>query len=297
MRLNPFVKYHLPVILFCLALFIQSSLPAVELPESNTIGMDKVAHFTAYGILFLLFFYSLKNQNKSVKLRTYSLEFAFLFTVLYGISDEIHQSFVTYRSADFFDAIADFLGALFVYIIMKIITQRKAKTLVSGFLFLLTVLLVGCSATPGEDSEDEESYNARKRILNVNLDIFTDDVEAWYDLMPVVEPDKENFRFLVQITINKLENSFIEMDTRNFFITNFRIVFPDYTVKRKKITVEFFKNSDRSIQIKMYHDLKAKYIDKTKPLPTEVEFHFDLDYGNELLKRIKTQKVEIKKVY
>ena len=245
----------------------------------------------------ILFFYSLKNQNKSVKLRKYSLEYAFLFTVLYGISDEIHQSFVPFRSADFFDALADLLGAFVVYIIMKTIIQRKAKTLLKGLIFILTAFLISCSATPGEDSEDEESYNARKRVLNVNLDIFTDDVEAWYDLMPVVEPDKENFRFLVQITINKLENSFIEMHPQNFFITNFRIVFPEYTVKRKKITVEFFKVSERSIQIKMYHDLKVKYIDRTRPLPKEVEFYLDLDYGNDLLKRIKTQKVEIKKVY
>lgn len=287
----------MPVILFCLALFIQSSLPAVELPESNTIGFDKLAHFIAYGILMILFFYSLKNQNKSVKLRKYSLEYAFLFTVLYGISDEIHQSFVPFRSADFFDAFADFLGAFVVYIIMKTIIQRKAKTLLKGLIFILTAFLISCSATPGDDSEDEESYNARKRVLNVNLDIFTDDVEAWYDLMPVVEPDKENFRFLVQITVNKLENSFIEMHPQNFYITNFRIVFPKYTVKRKKITVEFFKVSERSIQIKMYHDLKVKYIDRTRPLPEEVEFHLDLDYGNDLLKRIKTQKVEIKKVY
>lgn len=287
----------MPVILFCLALFIQSSLPAVELPESNTIGFDKLAHFIAYGILMILFFYSLKNQNKSVKLRKYSLEYAFLFTVLYGISDEIHQSFVPFRSADFFDALADFLGAFVVYIIMKTIIQRKAKTLLKGLIFILTAFLISCSATPGDDSEDEESYNARKRVLNVNLDIFTDDVEAWYDLMPVVEPDKENFRFLVQITVNKLENSFIEMHPQNFYITNFRIVFPKYTVKRKKITVEFFKVSERSIQIKMYHDLKVKYIDRTRPLPEEVEFHLDLDYGNDLLKRIKTQKVEIKKVY
>lgn len=297
MKLNPFTKYHLPVILLCLALFIQSSLPAVELPESNTIGFDKLAHFCAFGFLCFLFFYSLKNQNKSVKLKKYSLEFALLFTVLYGISDEIHQSFVPYRSADIFDAVADFLGAFVVYIIMKTIIQKRAKTLINGFWIVLTIFLVGCSATPGEDSADEESYNARKRVLNVNLDIFTDDVEAWYDLMPVVEPDKENFRFLIQITINKLENSFIEMDPQNFFVTNFRIVFPDYTVKKKKVTVEFFKASDKSIQIKIYHDLKVKYIDKTRPMPEEVEFHLDLDYGNELLKRIKTQKVEIKKVY
>ena len=296
---NPFLRYHLPLILFCLALFIQSSFPAVELPKSEIFATDKIAHFSAFAVLCFLFFYSLNNQNKSVKLKKYALEFALLFTVLYGISDEIHQSFVPFRDADIFDVIADFLGALFVYIIVKIIVNRKAKSMKSGLAVLALMLLGlnGCGSVPGYDSEDEETYYGRKHILNVNLDIFVEDVEAWYDMMPVVDTTQENFRFFMKITINKLENSFIEMDPQNFFITNFRIIFPEYTVKGKKPTLEYFKASDKSIEIKVFHDLKRWYTVRTKPLPEEVEFHLDLDYGMDLLKRIKTQKVKIKKVY
>ena len=298
MKNKRFLKYHFPVIALCLALFIQSSFPSVELPVKDVFSIDKVIHFFAYAVLCFLFFYSLNNQNKSIKLKKYSIEFALLFTVLFGISDEIHQSFVPYRDADLFDAIADFFGALFVYVVMKIIINKRAhKTGIAMLTTALLLLLSGCSTTPGADSEDDESYYARKHILNINLDIFVEDVEAWYDMMPVIDTTKENFRFYIQIRINKLENSFIEMDTKNFFISNLRILFPDYTTKGQKPEIEFFKISDRSIEIKIYHDLKKWYTDRTKPLPDEAEFHLDLDYGIELLKRIKTSKVKIKKVY
>ena len=36
-----------------------------------------------------------------------------LLSSLYGISDEIHQSFVPYRTADVMDALADIIGSAF----------------------------------------------------------------------------------------------------------------------------------------------------------------------------------------
>ena len=297
-----FFRYHIPVILYCIALFVQSSFPSPSIENIPVLSWDKALHFSAYAILFLLFFYSLKNQNKSVKLSKYALEFSFLFTVLYGISDEIHQYFVPHRDGDIFDAIADTLGAFFVYIIMKIIISRKSRALKSAVIAIIASLsiLAGCSGSPPPDtydSKDEESYYGRKQILDVNLDVFVQDVESWFDMMPVVDPEKENYRFYIQVRINKLEASYIEMDRDNFFVSNFRIVFPEYTVKRKKVKIEIFKASDKSIEIKVYHDLKVKYIDRTKPLPEKVEFHMDIDYQGELLKRIKTSEVKIKKVY
>lgn len=285
-----------------MVLFVQSSFPSPTIENIPVLSWDKALHFLAYGILLLLFFYSLKNQNKSVKLSKYALEFSLLFTVLYGISDEIHQYFVPQRDGDIFDAIADTLGAFFVYIIMKITIIRKSHKLKSALVSIIASLsfLSGCSGSPPPgtyDSEDEESYHGRKQILDVNLDIFVQDVESWFDMMPVVDPEKENYRFYLQIRINKLEASYIEMDRDNFNISNFRIVFPEYTVKRKKVKIEIFKTSDKSIEIKVYHDLKVKYIDRTRPLPEKVEFHLDVDYQGELLKRIKTSEVKIKKVY
>jgi VanZ family protein len=48
--------------------------------------------------------------------------YSFLLTATYGISDEVHQSFVIARTADIMDALADALGGgcgIFLYYITK----------------------------------------------------------------------------------------------------------------------------------------------------------------------------------
>jgi VanZ family protein len=47
-----------------------------------------------------------------VWLRDHSLLGAFLFTIVYGILDEVHQMYVPGRSPDVYDAMADAFGAL-----------------------------------------------------------------------------------------------------------------------------------------------------------------------------------------
>ena len=262
------------------------------MPKPEFFSIDKILHFGGYGLLCLLFFYSLKNQNKSIKLREYPAEYALLFASLYGILDEIHQYFVPGRSADIYDAAADVSGALFVYVIIKIIVKRKRTKSLAGTAILLIAFLAsacggGSANIPGD----------REELTDVNLDITVTDVEAWYDLMPVVDPDKEHFRFLVQVKVNKLENSFIELEPENFKVSNFKIIFSNYVARNKKPEVEINKVSARSIEIKIYHNLKERYTKKDREMPNRVHFEFELDYFTDLLKRFETDNVLIKKVY
>lgn len=120
-------KYHIPVIVYCAAIFIQSSFPSFELPETDFRIVDKLLHSVVYLILFFLFFYSLKNQNKSIKLKNYALEFSLLFTIVYGATDEIHQYFVPNRYGDVFDWIADAVGALLGYVIVIVFVKHNLK--------------------------------------------------------------------------------------------------------------------------------------------------------------------------
>jgi len=73
---------------------------------------DKVLHFTAYALLGALF---LRAFNVTRIKHHLKLIFALsvLLSSLYGISDEIHQSFVPYRTADAMDALADIIGSAF----------------------------------------------------------------------------------------------------------------------------------------------------------------------------------------
>ena len=109
LKLKCFVFYWLPLILYCLFIYIQSANPS---PEQIPIFpyVDKVLHVTAYGILGILFY----RAYQTLRLKDNIKMLMFLSVVsasLYGISDEIHQSFVPFREAEVADVIADILGA------------------------------------------------------------------------------------------------------------------------------------------------------------------------------------------
>jgi len=124
-QLKNFLIYWFPIILYCLLIFIQSSYPSFKnAPELPYI--DKVLHFVAYALLGALFLRAFKTSRikNNVKLM---LILSVLLSSLYGISDEIHQYFVPYRSADLMDVLADILGGLAgVYIYQAIAGKTSA---------------------------------------------------------------------------------------------------------------------------------------------------------------------------
>ena len=109
-KLKRFALYWLPLILYCLFIYIQSDHPS---PEQIPIFpyVDKVLHATAYGIMGILFYraYQTLRFKDNIKMLMF---LSVVSASLYGISDEIHQSFVPLRQAEIADAIADMIGAL-----------------------------------------------------------------------------------------------------------------------------------------------------------------------------------------
>lgn len=92
-----------------MAIFVQSASPATPaLPPWP--GLDKMLHFAVYALMGILFFRAYQTtglNNKPALLAVASI----LSAALYGLSDEIHQSFVPWRSAETLDLVADTLGA------------------------------------------------------------------------------------------------------------------------------------------------------------------------------------------
>ena len=109
-KLRNFLICWLPLIIYCLAIYIQSGQPSPEhLPELRFL--DKFLHFGAYGLLGIFFFrayetLSLKNFKNLLILVSIGS------ATLYGISDEIHQYFVPSRQADIMDVIANTIGSI-----------------------------------------------------------------------------------------------------------------------------------------------------------------------------------------
>ena len=118
-----FVFYCLPVILYCLLIFIQSSYPATDSLPSIP-HMDKLAHAGAYALLGYLFFrvFQLTRIRKSAVLLVI---LSALSSSVYGISDEIHQYFVPSRMADIADMAANTVGSFMGAIAAQIILNRQ----------------------------------------------------------------------------------------------------------------------------------------------------------------------------
>lgn len=112
------LKYHLPVIILCLGIFIESSFPSHAYPDIEFELGDKIVHIAIYFFLFLASYFSFNNQNKYPRIKKYSLFAALLFTSAYGALDELHQLFVFGRSCEFLDWVADFLGGIFGFLLL-----------------------------------------------------------------------------------------------------------------------------------------------------------------------------------
>ncbi len=106
-----FLWSWLPLICYCGLIYFQSCNPSPkQIPSFPYV--DKVLHFVGYGILAVLFVRAYQTLETIKDNRRLLMLLAVVSTTLYGISDEIHQSFVPFRSADPADVLADFIGAI-----------------------------------------------------------------------------------------------------------------------------------------------------------------------------------------
>jgi len=108
--MNRFLRYWLPLIAYCLLIFLQSSSDnPVDLPPIANV--DKVLHAGAYGLLGILFYRAYRSRWPSASGWTMA-NASLLSAAFYGLTDEIHQYFVPGRSADPWDWLADTVGAM-----------------------------------------------------------------------------------------------------------------------------------------------------------------------------------------
>ena len=121
-----FVLYWLPLILYCLLIYIQSAHPSPEqIPSFRFV--DKGLHFAAYGVLGILFYRAYQTLRIKTNIQLLMVLSA-VSASLYGISDEIHQSFVPFREASVGDVIADTIGAFSgVYLYQLLVVSRIDK--------------------------------------------------------------------------------------------------------------------------------------------------------------------------
>ncbi|WP_203553703.1 VanZ family protein [Bacillus sp. B15-48] len=111
------MKYVIRIlpIVYMILIWILSSMPAnavVELPNQRVDTFIKESlHLVEFAILYVLLFLA------GLTFAGFKPVMSFIFmgvAILYGLIDEIHQSFVPYRSATVNDFVKDTIGVLVV---------------------------------------------------------------------------------------------------------------------------------------------------------------------------------------
>ncbi len=121
-KIHSKIFYWTPTFTCALAIFILSSHSSVKTTEFylGDFLVKKTAHIVEYTILSLLIYRSLKNTTNLNK--TQLILWTLLLSVMYAISDEIHQTFVPTRTGKVRDVGIDTIGISFcVVFVAKIV--------------------------------------------------------------------------------------------------------------------------------------------------------------------------------
>jgi VanZ family protein len=101
--------------------------PIISQPTSSraihhlNVFFRKSAHIIVFGILSILIY-------KVIDQYSYSYLLALLFTFLYAIFDEWHQSIVPDRTSAFKDVLFDTLGACIALLFLYVISRKKSRS-------------------------------------------------------------------------------------------------------------------------------------------------------------------------
>ena len=108
MILLKLLRFWLPVVLYAGLIFWASSQPSVEAPAVIP-HLDKLIHLVEYAVLGWLLARALIHASR-IPNRGAIKALVICLVVLYGMSDEYHQSFVVGRSSEWLDLLADSVG-------------------------------------------------------------------------------------------------------------------------------------------------------------------------------------------
>ncbi len=114
--------FFILALLYSGLIFYLSSLSR-PVPELQFLfSYDKVIHCVEYGIFAFLWWFGLQNFIRDKVLLN---RVVFIWGIVYGVSDEIHQSFVPGRVCSIFDIIADIIGILIFILIIRYYDKKN----------------------------------------------------------------------------------------------------------------------------------------------------------------------------
>lgn len=113
-----------PALLIMAAIFAFSSLPAADIPKFDIWDtlVKKGGHMAGYALLAAAYARGLEDRPKALWL-------AWIFAVIYALTDEWHQTFVPGRHGSLLDVLIDGTGAGLGLLALNWVRNRKNKPL------------------------------------------------------------------------------------------------------------------------------------------------------------------------
>ena len=121
------MKYWVPSLLYMVLIFAVSSLeqPPLPMPEFEWLTIDKLYHFIEYAILGGLLAWAFVKAKPSVVPSKLIWLVATVLSILYGASDEWHQTFIPGRFATLADWVADAFGSIAGVLVVYLYYKKK----------------------------------------------------------------------------------------------------------------------------------------------------------------------------
>lgn len=126
------LRKHWKSLVWASIIFLAFSIPGNQVPKVSIFRVphfDKFIHFSSILILSLLLISEFNGLKHELRIQSRAILWAILFSVGYGMLLEILQYLVfSYRSASYWDALANILGAItaaFVYKALNRLTKGR----------------------------------------------------------------------------------------------------------------------------------------------------------------------------
>jgi len=110
-----YARFYLPAVLWGLCIFMLSSRPSVRVSVDYwyNFAFFKTLHLIEYAMLFTFLYRAVINTTDYGKFKSGCV--ALGLTIVYAISDEVHQTFVPTREGRVRDIVFDTIGGLMAW--------------------------------------------------------------------------------------------------------------------------------------------------------------------------------------
>ncbi|MBA3284596.1 MAG: VanZ family protein [Nitrosopumilus sp.] len=118
--------YWIPPLALMALIFFLSSQQSIQVSQQDTVDFlaHKLVHVVMYAVLYFLVFRAFYSLQKTGKPTTQTYVLAVVISILYGASDELHQTFVPTRTGTVRDVFIDTLGIVLMFQYTKYNLQR-----------------------------------------------------------------------------------------------------------------------------------------------------------------------------